>query len=173
MKLDAFDQYIHDQYQGYEVKPPAAMEQAVMGRLNRAKWARRLGSGAALVALLAAGYWGFAPTSPSIPSTLEVPVQPHSDQPNQPAPAAGSISDLESTAEVAPVLEITEGARTEVETAPTQPVASTPRPGTLEPIKNRVEPAPLNGATAEGPALQQNAGGSELWIISAEVEVKD
>ena len=168
MKLDAFDQYIHDKYQGYEVTPPAALEQAVMVRLNRAKWARRLGSGVALVALVAAGYWGLAPTSST---TVEAPVEPLVDQPVQHALPAGSISAPEATAEVAPVLEVTLGAQ--AETAPAQPVAVTPRPVAPEPIKNRVEPAPLHGATAGEPALQQNAGGSELWIISAEVEVKD
>lgn len=173
MKLDAFDQYIHDQYQGYEVTPPAALEQAVMGRLNRAKWARRLGSGAALVALVAAGYWGLAPSPTSSPTSGEAPVRPFLDEPVPPAHAAGAVSAPATAAEFAPVLEAQGGAQAEVDAAPAPSVTSTSRPVAPEPIKNRVEPVPLSGAMAGEPTLQQNAAGSELWIISAEVEVKD
>lgn len=168
MKLDAFDQYIHDQYQGYEVTPPAALEDAVMGKLRRLKWARRLRAGAVVIAVIAGGgFWWGVTTEESVADPA--------------APAVAPVVQVAEPVEVAQPM-AAEQTPPEVRAAVEEPVAITAtaapevtseRPAAMAPLDSRIGPAPLAETGQPEKTLQQDRGGSELWIISAEVEVKD
>lgn len=172
MKLDAFDQYIHDQYQGYEVTPPAALEDAVMGKLRRMKWARRLRAGAVVLAVAAGGgFWWGTTTTESVAETVAETVAPavapavRVDEPeevHQPMAAEPTTPDARTAVEI-PVATSVAGANE----------VSSERPAAMAPLDSRIEPSPLAESGQPEKSLQRDRGGSELWIISAEVEVKD
>ncbi len=165
MKLDAFDQYIHDQYQGYEVTPPAAMEQAVMGKLRRMKWARRLRVSGLVLAVAAGGgwWWGFQPEAPveAADRAVVAPVE------RVESPVATVPLEVPVAAPAEPAAELP----SEVQSVAAE--ASQVRPAALEPLKARHEVRPLAKADLPEKTLQRDQAGSELWIISAEVEVED
>lgn len=168
MKLDAFDQYIHDQYQGYEVTPPAALEDAVMGKLRRMKWARRLRAGAVVIAVAAGGgFWWGATTAESVADPAAESVAPVV-QVAGPGEVAEPMAAEQTTPEVRPAVEEPVPA-----TWTAAPAVSSERPAAMAPLDSRIEPSPLAETRQPEKALQQDRGGSELWIISAEVEVKD
>lgn len=168
MKLDAFDQYIHDQYQGYEVTPPAALEDAVMGKLRRMKWARRMRVGAGVLAVLAGGgFWWGATTAESVADPV-APVVAPVVRVAEPVEAAEPMAAEQSSPQVRPAVEEPESA-----TLTAAPQVSPERPAAMDPLNSRIEPAPLADSGQPEKTLQKDRGGSELWIISAEVEVKD
>lgn len=162
MKLDAFEQYIHDQYQGLEVAPPPAVESAVMGRLTRMKWARRV-SGAALTLAVGAGVvWGW--TERSVPAAYS---------PVEVVHAVPALEPFESVVVVAEPV----GVFVEAPVAAPAEVAAEPVVG---PRPDRVDPLPaLAGLTAlesfslESRTLQSAQNEDQLWVISAGVIVED
>ena len=158
MKLDAFEQYIHDQYQGLEVAPPPAVETAVMGRLTRRKWARRV-SGAALALAVGAGaVWGWSERA--VPSDYA------------PVVAVEGLPELEPYEEVAVVVDAPVDAPVAVpEVREESPVVS--RPDRVDPLPNRSEFLPLEVASVGAPTLQSTPSEFQLWVISAAVEVED
>ena len=162
MKLDAFEQYIHDQYQGYEVAAPPAMEAVVMGRLWRMKWTRRV-SGAVLTLAIGAGaIWGWSERS--VPSDY--------------APIAG-VQEL-------PAIEVAEAMEEEVVTASADAPVEVPaplnvrdeesrvwpRPDRVDPLPHLTALLPVESAWPEGHTLQSTESTDQLWVISAEVEVE-
>ena len=162
MKIDEFDQYIHDQYKGHEVTPPAAIEAAVMGTLSRMKWSRRLGGAAMLVLVGSGAIWGWnSQTKPSAYQPLNGAVA---------LPSSVVVSPLPSTEET---LVSETAAREQVEEVVTSSPTTT-RLDEVEPIAPRADVAPIASSDEAAPReLQEAASGSDTWVISAEVEVKN
>ncbi len=60
MSLEQFDQHIRGMYEGESVAPPAGLEDAVFGQLNRMRWTQRAVVAVLMVSAVGAGYWGLA-----------------------------------------------------------------------------------------------------------------
>jgi hypothetical protein len=60
MSLEQFDQHIRGMYEGESVVPPAGLEDAVFGQLNRMRWTQRAVVAVLMVSAVGAGYWGLA-----------------------------------------------------------------------------------------------------------------
>ena len=162
MKLDAFEQYIHDQYQGFEVAPPPAMESAVMGRLRRRAWAQRV-SGATLTLMVGAGaVWAWS--ARSVESTYV------------PSPAAMEWShEVVEGSVVEFVVAEESGAAATRESVPTHQVVSTApamAPESVDPLPHRNALTTFPTANAGDRTLQSASSKDEWWVISAEVEVE-
>lgn len=166
MKLDEFDQYIRNQYQGYEVTPPPQLETAVMGQLARAKWGKRLG-GTAVVLLAATLWWAnpMGPTAAEYTPVVEVLPLPTETRIAETPEAVEPIHTTTENQSVAPASNAATGTR--------EAWHSMPQPGRLEPLSNLVDAGALNVQSEAERTLKESQGGDELWVISAEVEVKD
>ena len=157
MKLDAFDQAIHNRYAGHEVPQPPHIESAVMGRMARLRWARRV-SGLAMAVLLgslAASTW----SGSEVPAAVEA--------------APTSVAEPAAAQPLAPVEAPVTEAVVDVEVAVRRSDAVPSRPVDLvDPIPHRAAPQAIAGVAVEERTLQASEAG-DLWVISAEVEVKD
>ena len=60
MSLEQFDQHIRGMYEGETVAPPAGLEDAVFGQLNRVRWTQRAVMAVLMISAVGAGYWGLA-----------------------------------------------------------------------------------------------------------------
>ncbi len=162
MKFDAFEQYIHDQYQGHEVAAPLEMEAAVMGRLWRIKWARRV-SGAVLTLAVGAGaIWGWSERS--VPSDY-APVEVVQELPT--IEAVEAIEEEVVTAFAAAPVEVPAPL-----TGTEEESRVWPRPVRVDPLPYLTALLPVESACPEGRTLQSTESADQLWVISAEVEVE-
>jgi len=129
MKLDEFDQYIRDQYQGYEVTPPPRIEAEVMGRLTRLRWGQRLGGAAILFA--AATLWWVVPMG--VTEAEYAPVEAVRSTPSERvvAETAESVEPIEVSMDNLSDAPQSISASNEEETW-----HSAPKPDRLEPLTN-------------------------------------